>query len=88
MDRLALDTFGSAPFLYVKNKDRKSTPCSTAGQQTAIPVPVVAHGLNTDEQHTNIYFSAALNREPKHFEMLKSLRLFTLIMSIRPAPMR
>ena len=72
MDRLALDTFGSAPFLYVKNKDRKSP---IDGQLTAIPVPVVAHGLNTYEQHTNIYFSAALNREPKHFEMLKSLGL-------------
>ena len=70
MDRLALGNFGSEPFLYVHNLKRKSVIDECA---TATKLPVVSHGLNRYENFSNIYFSAALNREPRHFTMLESL---------------
>jgi hypothetical protein len=70
MDRLALENFGSEPFLYVHNLKRKSVIDECA---TATKLPVVSHGLNRYENFSNIYFSAALNREPRHFTMLESL---------------
>ena len=71
MDRLALETFGSNPFLYVSNKDRKSSALD--GHDTATPIPVISNGLNKYGSYSNIYFSAALNRQPKHFKILRSL---------------
>ena len=72
MDRLAQETFGSAPFLYVSNNGRKSL---LDGEPTVRRIPVVSHGLNKYEKYSNIYFSAALNREPQHFWVLKALGL-------------
>ena len=34
---------------------------------------VGCHGLNRYDGFHNIYFSAALNREPRHLKMLKEL---------------
>ena len=38
-------------------------------------MPVISQGLNSYNQYRNIYFSAALNREPGHFTMLHELGL-------------
>jgi hypothetical protein len=70
MDRMALENFDSEPFLYVHNIKRKSVLDECA---TATKIPVVSQGLNRYEGFSNIYFSAALNREPRHFTMLESL---------------
>jgi hypothetical protein len=70
MDRLALENFDSEPFLYVANDKRKSV---LDEHPTATKIPVISHGLNRYENFFNIYFSAALNREPRHFTMLESL---------------
>ena len=70
MDRMAMESFGSEPFLYVANNDRKSV---LDDRPTVTKIPVVSHGLNRYESFSNIYFSAALNCEPRHFTMLKSL---------------
>jgi len=70
MDRMALESFGSQPFLYVANNKRKSI---LDDQAKATKIPVVSHGLNRYGKFSNIYFSAALNREPRHFDMLKAL---------------
>ena len=66
MDGMALEDFGSEPFLYVHNIKRTSVLDECA---TATKIPVVSHGLNRYENFSNIYFSAALNREPRHFTM-------------------
>ena len=73
MDQAALAAFGSEPFLYVANNDRKSEILDNAEQ--AKRISVLCHGLNAYDKFNNIYFSAALNREPKHFAMLKELGL-------------
>ena len=70
MDRMAMENFVSEPFLYVHNIKRKSM---LDDHPTATKLPVVSHGLNRYENFSNIYFSAALNREPRHFTMLESL---------------
>ena len=70
MDRIAMENFDSEPFLYVHNIKRKSVLDECA---TATKIPVVSHGLNRYEKFSNIYFSAALNREPRHFTMLELL---------------
>ncbi len=72
MDQVALEAFGSEDFLYVSNNGRKSILNECA---TAFAIPVVSHGLNQYARYSNIYFSAALNREPQHFAMLKALGL-------------
>ncbi len=73
MDRLAVETFAGEPFLYVPNKDRKSEIVNAApGVKT---LSTVSHGLNAFQDYTNIYVSAALNREPKHYLMLEDLGL-------------
>jgi hypothetical protein len=73
MDRLAVETFAGEPFLYVPNKDRKSEIVNAApGVRT---LSTVSHGLNAYQDYHNIYVSAALNREPKHYQMLEDLGL-------------
>ncbi len=73
MDSLALEAFGEEPFLYVSNNDRDFEILSNA--PNAKKISVVSHGLNSLQDHHNIYFAAALNRQPKHFAMLRSLGL-------------
>ena len=80
MDRMAMEGFGAEQFLYVANNDRKSI---IDDHTAATRIPVVSHGLNRYENCSNIYFSPALNREPRHFMMLEALGL-----SPRPCPCR
>lgn len=71
MDRTVVDVFGDERFLYVANNSRKSGPIEAA--HGARRISVISHGLNSFDTFNNIYFSAALNREPKHFQMLGEL---------------
>ena len=73
MDRVALEAFGGEPFLFVPNNKRKSSAIDHL--RTARKIPVVSHGLNPYSDYHNIYISAALNREPRHFAMLAELGL-------------
>ncbi len=73
MDELALREFGDEQFVYISNNDRSSDLIDNAPNAT--PAPVVSNGLNSLQDHHNIYFSASLNRENKHFSMLKSVGL-------------
>ena len=73
MDALAVEAFGEEPFLYVSNNDRNSEILIDASNGKKISV--ISHGLNNLQGHHNIYFSAALNRHPKHLAMLRSLGL-------------
>ena len=73
MDELAWEQFGDEQFVYISNNDRSSDLIDNAPNAT--PAPVVSNGLNSLQDHHNIYFSASLNREPKHFSMLKSVGL-------------
>ena len=71
---MALEAFGGEPFLFVPNNKRKSSAID--GLRTARKIPVVSHGLeNAYADYHNIYISAALNREPRHFAMLAELGL-------------
>jgi len=72
MDSLACETFGDAPFLCVKNNDRVSI---LESRPNAIFIPVVSHGLNAYSDFSKIYFSAALNRSPRHYGILNALGL-------------
>lgn len=73
MDELAVKEFGAGKFIYMANNDRDSQIVANAPNVTQ--APVVSNGLNFLRHHHNIYFSASLNREPKHFAMLRSLGL-------------
>jgi hypothetical protein len=71
MDREAAALFAGEPFLYVTNKDRKSQVLEQA--PGAKKMEVLSHGLNCYDGYHNIYFSAALNREPRHLAILRDL---------------
>ena len=71
MDREAAALFDGQSFLYVTNNDRKSPTLEEASG--AKKMEVLSHGLNCYEGYDNIYFSAALNREPRHLALLKDL---------------
>ena len=71
MDREAAAVFGGAPFLYVTNNDRDSVTLEQV--PGAKRMKVGCHGLNRYDGFHKIYFSAALNREPRHLGMLKDL---------------
>jgi hypothetical protein len=71
MDREAASALAGDPFLYVTNNDRDALSLEeTAGGRR---MKVGCHGLNRYDGFHNIYFSAALNREPRHLRMLKAL---------------
>jgi hypothetical protein len=71
MDRKAVALFDGKPFLYVTNNDRKSQVLEQA--PGAKKMEVLSHGLNCYDGYHNIYFSAALNREPRHLALLRDL---------------
>ena len=71
MDREAASLFGEAPFLYVTNNDRNAS--SLEEGHGARRMKVGSHGLNRYDGFHNIYFSAALNREPGHLGILRDL---------------
>jgi Type III restriction enzyme, res subunit len=73
MDGLALEEFGSDPFLYVSNKDHPKA--DTEEWSNATSISLSAHGLNEYTNFDNFYFGASTNREPKHFQMLNQLGL-------------
>ena len=73
MDELVRKEFTGRDFLYMGNKDRESSILSD--MPGMVEASVISHGLNSYQHISNIYFSAALNREPKHFAMLRSLGL-------------
>jgi hypothetical protein len=71
MDREAVALFGGEPFLYVTNNDRDALSLEeTTGARR---MKVGCHGLNRYDDFHKIYFSAALNREPRHLGLLKAL---------------
>ena len=69
MDREVVSLFREDDFLYVANNDRKSGLID--GLKNSKRIPVMSHGLNDYRDYINIYFSAALNRTPKHLKLLK-----------------
>ena len=71
MDEAAVSYFGDEEFLYVANNDRSSPILEAAPKGRRISV--CCHGLNCYDRYHNIYFSAALNRQPQHFKMLENL---------------
>ena len=71
MDEAAVSYFGDEEFLYVANNDRSSPILEAAPKGRRISV--CSHGLNCYDRYHNIYFSAALNRQPQHFKMLENL---------------
>ena len=73
MDERTLGLFRGEPALYVANVGRKSEIIDKSGNFK--PIPVVSHGLNDWQGYHNIYISAAVNRQPKHFAMLEALGL-------------
>jgi hypothetical protein len=70
MTDLAIETFAGDPFLFTLNKDRDDKRLVTAG---GTRIPAIAHGLNDYQTYCNVFFAAALNREPKHYKMLMDL---------------
>ena len=70
MTDLAIETFDGEPFLFTLNKDRDDKRLVVAG---GTRIPAIAHGLNEYQTYCNVFFAAALNREPKHYKMLKVL---------------
>ena len=69
MDNEVVQLFGNQPYLYVANNGRKSA--IVAKSPNVKKIPVICHGLNQYRNYTNIYFSAALNRTPKHLKILR-----------------
>jgi hypothetical protein len=72
IERIIIDEFRDKELAYVTNNDHTS-PLDNL--PTARKLPVISHGLNDYANCHNIFISAALNRQPKHFEMLNSLGL-------------
>jgi hypothetical protein len=70
MDENVANKFGNEPFLYVSNKDRKSKLDEMLNVKK---ISVHSHGLNDYRDYKAMYFSAALNRTPKHLKVLKHL---------------
>ena len=71
MDREAASVFGPEPFLYVTNNDRNALSLEEAPGCKRMKVG--CHGLNRYDGFHKIYFSAALNREPRHLGLLREL---------------
>jgi hypothetical protein len=69
MNSYAEKGFKGGKFLFVKNNDDKTV---LAG---ATNIPVQCHGSNEYSDYNGIYISAALNRSPKHSELLKLVGL-------------
>lgn len=70
MDDIVIREFGSAPFLYVPNTDRKSVIDAHPNARRISPS---CRGLNSYQTYSKVYFSAALNRSPVHCRMLGDL---------------
>jgi len=77
MDHAVIKEFGDNDILYVCNNDYVSAELN--GLSNIKKIPVVSHGLNNYQEYTNIYFSAALNREPAHLRILNNLGFDSLM---------
>ncbi|MET0119255.1 MAG: DEAD/DEAH box helicase family protein [Sedimenticola sp.] len=55
-------------YIYVANNDYENKNLKNAER-----MPVISHGLNTYQDHTNVYYSPAINRKPKHMLMLDAI---------------
>src|SRR5262249_20318828 len=62
--------FDGQPFLFTLNNDVDDKGLEAVG---GTRIPAVAHGLNDYQSYMNVFFGAALNREPKHNRMLQDL---------------
>jgi hypothetical protein len=71
MDLAVKDLFNDTPYLYAPNKDKTSPILET--HKMARKLSPSCHGLNDYQDYHAIYFSAALNRTPQQFRMLKDL---------------
>lgn len=72
MDILTAQLFGNDAFLYSTNKGRRT---SLATLTNATRIEVDTKGLNSYQHFHNLYFSPALQRNPKQYKMLKALGL-------------
>ena len=70
MEEQVIAEFGQEPFLFTLNNDRDDKRLLEAG---GTRIPAIAHGLNEFQAYRNVFFGAALNREPKHNRMLLDL---------------
>ncbi len=70
MDEVVIREFGSDPYLYVPNSDRKSAIDSYSNARRISPS---CRGVNSYRTYSKLYFSAALNRSPVHCRMLQDL---------------
>ena len=70
MEEQVIAEFGREPFLFTLNNDRDDKRLLEAG---GTRIPAIAHGLNEFQAYRNVFFGAALNREPKHNRMLLDL---------------
>jgi hypothetical protein len=70
MEKMTIADFDGRPFLFALNKDRDPHALINAG---GTQIPAIAHGLNEYQHLTNVFFGAALNREPQHYRMLMEL---------------
>ena len=63
-------------FIFMTNND------STASDAiNGIKAPVISHGMNKFAHYDNIYFAPALNRPPKHNQMLNDLGIDTIFIN-------
>jgi hypothetical protein len=69
MNSYAEKTFNGDKFLFVKNNDDKTV------LDGATSIPVQCRGSNEYSDYNGIYISVALNRSPKHSELLKLVGL-------------
>ncbi len=69
---IAEKLFNDQTFLYVTNNDDTD---SFKDNDNVVRIPVISHGMNAYQTHTNIFFSPSLNRKPKHLHMLGILGL-------------
>lgn len=60
--------FKESRYVYVANTDYENTNLKNAER-----MPVISHGLNSYQDHTNVYYSPAINRQPKHMQMLDAI---------------
>lgn len=70
MDEVAIREFGNDKYLYVPNTDRTSV---IDGLPNARRISSCCRGVNSYQDYSKIYFSAALNRSPAHCGMLRNL---------------
>lgn len=72
IDRVVLKNLNGERFLLVANNDYDG---ALLKHETCTKIPVESHGINEYQDYTTIVYLPALNREPKHIQMLNSIGL-------------